>query len=59
VERIGYIEETKNGYKFFICKFQGKRPCGRARHRWEDMMIRKVNREAARWIEMAQDMVQW
>jgi hypothetical protein len=31
---VAYIGEMRNVYKILIGKPEGKRPCGRPRHRW-------------------------
>jgi hypothetical protein len=41
---------------------EGKRPLGRSRRRWEDntkLDLRKIGIDAANWIQLAQDRVQW
>jgi hypothetical protein len=37
---------------------EGKRPCGRSRHRWGDIIImdlREIGWEGVDWIHLAQD----
>jgi hypothetical protein len=41
---------------------EGKRPLGRPRRRWEDninMGLREIGIEGVKWIQLAQDRVQW
>jgi hypothetical protein len=38
-EHVGHVGRMKNAYKIFLGKCEGKRPCGRQRHRWEDREI--------------------
>jgi hypothetical protein len=41
---------------------EGKRPLGRPRGRWEDnikMDLREIGIDRAKWIQLAQDRVQW
>jgi hypothetical protein len=54
--------EMKNACKIFIGKFEGKRPLGRHRRKWEDstrMDVRKTGWESVDWIHLAQDRDQW
>jgi hypothetical protein len=49
-------------YRFLIGRPEGKRPLGRLRHRWEDnikMDLREIGIIGAKWIQLAQDRVQW
>jgi hypothetical protein len=32
------MREIRNAYKILIRKYEGKRPLGRPRHRWEDII---------------------
>jgi hypothetical protein len=39
---MGYVAcmgEVRNSYKIMVKKLEGKRPLGRARHRWVDNII--------------------
>jgi hypothetical protein len=41
---------------------EGKRPLGRPRRRWEGNIrvdLREIGIDGARWIQLAQDRVQW
>jgi hypothetical protein len=46
----------------FISKPEGKRPCGRPTHRWEDnigMNLREIGWEGVDWKHLAQDRGKW
>jgi hypothetical protein len=52
------MRNTRNAYKIFVGKPEGKRPPGRRRRRWEDnirMDLREMVREGVDWMHMAQD----
>jgi hypothetical protein len=52
----------RNAYKILVGKFEGKRPLGIPRRRWEDnnrMNIREMGWEGVDWINLAQDRGQW
>jgi hypothetical protein len=54
--------ERRGVYRVFIGRFEGKRPLGRPRHRWEDNIktdLREIGIDGANWIQLAQDRVQW
>jgi hypothetical protein len=56
------MRETRNAYNSFVGKFEGKRPFGRPRRRWEDtirMDLRETAWVSVKWIHLAQDMKQW
>jgi hypothetical protein len=43
-----------------VGRTEGKRPLGRPRRRWEDnIKIREIGIDGAKWIQLAQDRVQW
>jgi transposase len=49
-------------YRVLLGRPEGKRPVGRPRRRWEDhikMDLREIGIDGARWIQLAQDRVQW
>jgi hypothetical protein len=49
-------------YRVAVGRPEGKRPLGRPRRRWEDNIkldLREIRINAANWIRLAQDMVQW
>jgi hypothetical protein len=59
VARMG---ETKNTYRIFVGKPEGKRQLGRPRRRWVDnikMDIRELGWDGMDWIELPQDRDQW
>jgi hypothetical protein len=59
VARMG--EEIKV-YKVLVGKYEGKRPLGRPRHRWEDevrMDLREIGYESVDWVRLAQDRDRW
>jgi hypothetical protein len=35
---VAFMEEMRNAYKFFVGRPEGKRPLGRPRQRWEDVL---------------------
>jgi hypothetical protein len=65
--RRGWGERTcstpgnaRSVYNISVGKPQGKRPLGRLRRTWENNTeITEVEREGLKWIEMAQDRIQW
>jgi hypothetical protein len=45
-----------------VGRSEGKRLLGRPGHRWEDnikMDLREIGIDGAKWIQLAQDRVQW
>jgi hypothetical protein len=51
-----------NAYRILVRKPEGKRPLGRCRHTWEDIIIidlRDLGWSAMDWIFRAQNMDQW
>jgi hypothetical protein len=59
---VGHVACTGRGEVFTVERPEGKRPLGRARHRWVDdikMDLRKIGLKGAKWIWLAQDRVQW
>jgi hypothetical protein len=59
VARIG---ETRNAYRIFVGKPEGRRPLGRPRRRWVDnikMDLMEIEWDGRDWIELAQDRDQW
>ncbi|KAJ4436467.1 hypothetical protein ANN_16498, partial [Periplaneta americana] len=59
VARMG---ESRNGYRVFVGRPEGKRPLRRPRRRWEDnikMDLREVGYDGREWIDLAQDRDQW
>jgi hypothetical protein len=53
--------QMRNAYKILVRKPERKRPCGRPRHRWEDirMDLRELGSEGVDCIHLAQDRDQW
>ena len=62
---VGYVArmgERRGVYKVLVRKPEGKRPPGRARHRWEDnikMGLQEVRCRGIDWIELAHDSDRW
>jgi len=50
--------ESRGVYRVLVGKPEGKRPLGRPRHRWEDI-IKMDLQEGQDWIDPAQDMDRW
>jgi hypothetical protein len=49
-------------YRIFMVKYEGKRPLGRPRHRWEDSRevdLQEVGYMVMDWIELAQSKDRW
>jgi hypothetical protein len=54
--------ETRNAYRIFVGKPEGKRLVGRPRRRWVDnikMDLREMGWDDMDWIEVAQHGDQW
>jgi hypothetical protein len=54
--------EGRGVYGVLVGWSEGKRPLGRPRRRWEDnikMDLREIGIGGAKWIQLAQDRVQW
>jgi len=54
--------EEKGVYSVLVGKYEGKRPLGRPRRRWEDnikMDLQEVGYGDMDWIDMAQDRDRW
>ena len=54
--------ERRGMYRVLVGKPEGKRPCGKPRHRWEDnikMNLKEVGRGGMDWIELAEDRDRW
>jgi hypothetical protein len=50
--------EGRGVYRVLVERFEGKRPVGRPRHRWENdimMGLREIGIDGANWIQLAQD----
>jgi hypothetical protein len=54
--------EGKKLYKVLLGKQEGKRPLGRPRRRWEDVIrmdLMEIGWGSANWMQLAQDRDQW
>ena len=59
---VARMEQSRNAYRVLVGKYEGKRPLGRPRHRWEDnikMDLRDVGCVPGDWIDLAEDWVRW
>jgi len=59
---VACMGERRGVYRVLLGKYEGKRPFGRPRRRWEDnikMDIQEVECGVMDWIEMAQDRDRW
>jgi hypothetical protein len=62
VGHVARIGEKGNVYRFLVGKPEGKRPPGRPRHRWVDiikMELAEIGLGGVNWIGLAQDMGKW
>jgi hypothetical protein len=53
---VASMGELKNAYKILVRIPEGKIPCVRARHRWEDnfrMNFRETGMEVVDWMHLA------
>jgi hypothetical protein len=52
---------VKNACSILVGKPEGKKPFGRPRSRWEDIImdVREVGWEGVNWIHLTQDRDQW
>jgi hypothetical protein len=56
------VGDVRGVYRVLVGRPKGKRPLGRPRRRWEDNIkldVREIGIDAANWIRLAQDRVQW
>jgi hypothetical protein len=56
------IEEEMGVYGILVGRLEGKRPLGRPRHSWEDIIkmdLREIGIDWANWIQLVQDSVRW
>ena len=56
------MEPSRNAYKVFVGKPEGKRPLGRPRYRWEyniKMDLREVDCDPGDLITPTEDRLQW
>jgi hypothetical protein len=62
---MGYVarmEEERKLYRVLVGKPEGKRPLGRPRRRWEDVIrmdLTEIGLGAVDWIRLAQDRDRW
>ena len=50
--------QSRYAYRVLTVRYEGKRPLGRARCRWEDnikMDLREVGCDPGKWIDLAED----
>jgi hypothetical protein len=54
--------ERRNAYRILVGNPERRRPLGRLRHRWEDIIkmdLGEIRRGDTDWIHLAQDRDQW
>jgi hypothetical protein len=59
---VAYMGEERGVYRVLVGRPEGKRPLGRPRRRWENnikMDLREIGIDGAKWIQLAQDRIQW
>jgi hypothetical protein len=59
---VARTREIRNAYKILVGKPEGKRPLGRPRRRWEDIMkidLREIDLDGVNWINLAHDRYWW
>ncbi|KAJ4441640.1 hypothetical protein ANN_11498 [Periplaneta americana] len=55
---VSHMDESRNAYRVFVGRPEGKRRLGRPRRRWEDnikMDLREVGYDVGEWINLARD----
>jgi len=60
--RVSRLRERRGVYRVLVGKPEGKRPLGRLRRRWEDIIkiyLQEVGCGGMDWIDMAQDRDRW
>jgi hypothetical protein len=56
------MREGRGVYRILVGRFEGKRPLGRPRHRWEDNIkvdLTEIRIDEANWIRLAQNRFKW
>ena len=56
------MEERRGAYRILVAKFEGRRPHGRPRGKFEgntELDIREVQWRGKDWIDLAQDRDRW
>jgi hypothetical protein len=59
---VASMRDTRNAYRIFVEKFEGKRPVGRSRRRWQDNIridLRETGWNVVKWMHLAQDRGHW
>ena len=59
---MAQMGESRGVYRIVVGKPEGKRPLGRPRLRWENIIkmdLQKVGCEGTDWIDLAQDRDRW
>ena len=59
---VARMEEGRSAFKILTGKSTGKRPLGRPRRRWEDIIrmdLEDIGINAGNWVDSAQDMDCW
>ena len=59
---LARMAARRGAYRVLVGKPEGKRPLGRPRHRWEDIIKmdhQEVGRGGMDWIELDQDRDRW
>jgi hypothetical protein len=54
--------EVRGAYNILVWKPEGRRPLGRPRHRWEDIIklgLREIGFGDVDWINLVQDRDRW
>ena len=61
-DHVARIEESRRPFKSLTGKPTGKRPLGRPRRRWEDIIgtnIKEIGINTRNWVDSAQDRDYW
>ena len=59
---VAHMGDRRGVYSVLVEKFEGKKPFGKPRPRWEEnikMDLQEVGFEGMDWIELAQDRDRW